>query len=275
MIHLGNRTLAAGGIRNWNTTCPTGSSTAAGQNGLRPTWINNDDQTTPQSSDLSAFGAVFGQNTQIGILYHVSNVDVLSGTTPQPCFFDVVLTFSDSTSVTVPVQATDWFGTNTEVLPGHTNTDGSGLETQHVLGIYHGVQNTDPAPTDDGGTGGAPQDRRGGDVLHLTPEPWASNPVGKTLQFITFQESSARRTAARRSPTRSTPPPPSTPPPSATRPPTTRTSAPAAPPPSTSILSPSAAQPAFRSRPPAAAVLLTTSSRSTLMPPRSTRARSS
>ncbi len=54
MIHMGNRTVAAGGIRNWNATCPAGSATAQGQNGLRPSWLNNDDQTTPQTSDLSA-----------------------------------------------------------------------------------------------------------------------------------------------------------------------------------------------------------------------------
>ncbi len=110
---------------------------------------------------------------------------MLSGTTPQPCFFDVVLTFSDSTSVTVPVQATDWFGTNTEVLPGHTNTDGSGLETQHVLGIYHGVQNTDRA-TDGGGTNGALKIDEA--VMSSTSlQNLGFNPVGKTLQFITFQ----------------------------------------------------------------------------------------
>jgi hypothetical protein len=182
MIHLGNRTLAAGGIRNWNVTCPTGSATAAGQNGLRPVWLNNDDQTTPQTSDLSAFGAVFGPNTMLGILYHVSNVDTLSGTTPQPCFFDVTLSFTDSTSVTVPVQATDWFGTNAQVLPGHNNSDGSGLETQRVLGIYHGTQNTDRAS--DAPTGALKVDEAVISTASLSNVGFSA--VGKTLQFITF-----------------------------------------------------------------------------------------
>jgi hypothetical protein len=179
MIHMGNRTIAAGGIRNWSTSCPQGTTNG---NGLRPNWINNDDQTTPQTSDLSAFGAVFGPNTMLGLLYHMSNVDTgFTGT------FDVTLTFTDGTSVTLTPQATDWFGTNTQVLASHNNTDGYGLESQQVLGIYHGTSNTDRA-TDSGGTTGALKVDEAvistASILNKTGGTF--NPVGKTLQSITF-----------------------------------------------------------------------------------------
>jgi hypothetical protein len=178
MIHMGNRTVAAGGIRNWSATCPQGTTNG---NGLRPSWLNNDDQTTPQTSDLSAFGAVFGPNTMLGLLYHVSNVDAVTTLAS----FDVLLQFTDGTSVTVTPSATDWFGTNAQVLPGHTNSDGSGLETQRVLGIYHGTSNTDRA-TDGGGTSGALKVDEA--VISTTSlQNIGFNPVGKTLQFITFQ----------------------------------------------------------------------------------------
>jgi hypothetical protein len=180
MIHMGNRTIAAGGIRNWSPTCPQGTTTG---NGLRPVWLNNDDQTTPQTSDLSAFGAVFGANTMLGLLYHMSNVDAgFTGT------FDVTLTFTDATSVTLTPQCTDWFGTNGQVLASHNNTDGYGLENQRVLGIYHGTSNTDQA-NDGGGSAGALKVDEAviSTTSILNKTGGAFNPVGKTLQSITFQ----------------------------------------------------------------------------------------
>ncbi|MGQ0627768.1 MAG: DVUA0089 family protein, partial [Phycisphaerales bacterium] len=145
MIHLGNRNLAAGGLRAWaaNSTLWTGQGgTATTNNGVRPIWLNNDDQTTPQTSLMNSLGAVFGPATKVAFLYHMSNVDTFNGA-PRPAFFDVTLGFSDGSSFTASVQATDWFGTNTQVLPGPA-TD-SGIEVQRVLGTYRGVQNTDRA----------------------------------------------------------------------------------------------------------------------------------
>ena len=146
MVHLGNRDLAAGGIRAFSlpgTTWPAQGGSATTQNGLSPLWLSNPDHTGPQTSSMTGLNAVFGPHTKMGLLYHMSNVDTVSGTTPRPAFFDVVLGFSNGSFATVAVQATDWFGTNTQVLPGPTAS--GGLEAQRVLGIYHGVQNTDIA----------------------------------------------------------------------------------------------------------------------------------
>src|SRR6185503_13325583 len=124
MIHLGDRTLVANGARNWSGSCQTGTST--NNNGLSPIWLNDNNQTTPQTSSMTSLNAVFGPNTRIGILYHVS--DVPTAAVQKYATFDVTLAFTDSTSVTVRVQATDWFGTNTQVLPDAL--PGSGLEKQ-------------------------------------------------------------------------------------------------------------------------------------------------
>jgi len=186
MIHLGNRALAAGGIRNWSvagTQWPASGGTATTNNGLRPLWINNDDQTTPQTSSMTGLSAVFGANTKIGILYHISNVDILSGTTPREATFDVTLSFTDATNITVRVQGSDWFGGASatpynQVLPGPT----AGVEAQRVLGIYNGVQNTDKG--DPASTGPLKVDEA---VISTSSLQGAGfNPTGKTLSAITF-----------------------------------------------------------------------------------------
>lgn len=183
MVHMGNRDLAAGGIRAFSpigTTWPAQGGTATTQNGLSPLWLSNPDHTGPQTSSMSGLNAVFGANTKMGVLYHMSNVDTLSGTTPRPAFFDVVLGFTDGSFATVTVQATDWFGTNTQVLPGAVT--GTGLEVQRVLGIYHAVQNTDIAAD-------APTGRlKVMEAVISTAELISAgfDPTGRTLASVTF-----------------------------------------------------------------------------------------
>ena len=186
MIHLGNRALAAGGIRNWSapgTNWPAGGGTATTNNGLRPLWINNDDQTTPQTSSMTGLNAVFGPNTKVGILYHISNVDILSGTTPREATFDVTLSFTDATSVTVRVQGSDWFGGASatpynQVLPGPM----AGAEAQRVLGIYRGVENTDKG--DPANTGHLKVDEA--IISTASMQGLGFDATGKTLSAITF-----------------------------------------------------------------------------------------
>jgi glucose/arabinose dehydrogenase len=137
IVHLGNRNLAAGSSRQFVSTCPASGSTSVV--GMTPSWLSNPDQTTPQTTVTSSLGAVFGSATRLGILYHVSNVDSASTLAT----YDVTLGFTDSTSTTVTVQATDWASTNTQTLPAAAT--GSGLEAQRVLGTYHAVQSTDQA----------------------------------------------------------------------------------------------------------------------------------
>jgi hypothetical protein len=150
MVHVGNRNLTGGGTgRPWapsGTLWPSGGGTSTNENGLLPLWLNNDDQRGDQISSMTGMNAVFGPSTKIGILYHISNVGVSSGTTPYPATFDVTLRFSDGAQTVVTVQGTDWFGGASanpynQVLPAAPIT--SGLESQRVLGIYRGVDTTD------------------------------------------------------------------------------------------------------------------------------------
>jgi len=191
IVHLGNRALAAGGLRNWSTPgtlWPADGGTSTSLNGLRPIWLNDDDQTSnPQVSSMTGLNAVFGQNTQIGILFHISNVDLVSGTTPREATFDVTLTFTDSSSVMVRVQGSDWFGGTSanpynQVLP--LPAGDSGLEVQRVLGIYRGVQNTDKG--DEATTGPLKVHEAVITTSRLQSMAAPFDPVGKTLDSISF-----------------------------------------------------------------------------------------
>jgi hypothetical protein len=181
MIHLGNRNLVANGARAFiaGNPCPvTGNN-----NGIAPTWLNNVDQTTPQTSSMAALGAVFGPSTRVGVLYHAD--DVPTANTGQPQKFatvDMVLAFTDGSSTTVTLSSPDWFGTNAQVLPAASS--GSGLESQRLLGLYHATQNTDQAS--DAGTGGR---LKVFEAVVSTPAliDHGFNPVGKTLASVTFQ----------------------------------------------------------------------------------------
>ena len=184
MVHLGNRNVVANGARTFSppgTTWPAQGGTSTSNNGLSPLWLNNVDQTTPQTSSMTGLNAVMGPKTRIGLLYHASDVTV--GNFAK---FDVKLDFSDSTSVVVTVMATDWFWNNTGVLPPPTLA--SGLEVQRVLGIYRATQNTDKG-TDTGAV------QSGGwlkvDEAVISRDSLVNAGLldinGKTLTAITFQ----------------------------------------------------------------------------------------
>ncbi len=139
MVHLGDRNLAAGGGRAFSpsgTTWPAQGGAATTDNGLSPIWLNNPDQTGPQTSSMASLNAVFGPATQIGVLYHMANGGTSFGS------FDVTLAFTDGTSATVTLDATDWFGTNTTAMPAPR----AGAVIQRKMGgPWRAVQATDRA----------------------------------------------------------------------------------------------------------------------------------
>jgi hypothetical protein len=124
IVHVGDRNLVDNG--NWAFDV-----VADGDNvGIQPSWLPNVDQTGTQSSNLSAPVTLDGTSA-IGVLYQVSN----GGGN-----FDVTLGFSDSSSVTVSVNAPDWFQNQ---FPG---APGSGVALQAQLGVYPGTEQVDRAP---------------------------------------------------------------------------------------------------------------------------------
>jgi hypothetical protein len=93
IVHLGN--TGAGMAKNWDNVAD------ADNLGVRPSWLaDNSAHIQPQITTLPS-PIVLDSNSSIGILYHVSN----SGGN-----FDVVLNFTDSTSITVTLRGADWFG---------------------------------------------------------------------------------------------------------------------------------------------------------------------
>lgn len=181
MVHLGNRNLAAGGGRAFSpfgTTWPAQGGTATTDNGIQPLWLDNPDHTGPQTSSLTALNAVWGGDTQLGVLYHMANGGSSYGT------FAITLEFDGgASSVTVDVDATDWFGTNTTNMPAAH----AGVVTQRKLGSpYHGVQNTDRAT--DGGTSANKLwvDEAIIDTSSLIFGV-GFDPIGKTLTAISFE----------------------------------------------------------------------------------------
>jgi len=169
MIHLGDRTRVANGIRNWAESCPP-----TNDNGLRPAWLSYDDQTGTQYSSMTSLNAVFGPDTKVGVLYHTTDVS-----TPYYASFDVTLEFSGFGAISIPVLSTDWFVTNGQVMP----LPGVGVEEQRLLGIYHAVSGTDRAA--DAGSGGRLKINEA--VISTASLAAAGiDPTGQTLISISF-----------------------------------------------------------------------------------------
>ncbi len=127
LVHLGDRSL------HWAYDL-----TADGDNiGVQPTWQVNADQTGPQVSDVSSLGIVLEPNAEIGVLHQISS----GGGS-----FDVTLTFTDATSVTVRAAGPDWFG-GTNAVPARN----AGVSSQARIGganaTWPAVQNVDAADT--------------------------------------------------------------------------------------------------------------------------------
>jgi hypothetical protein len=125
IVHLGDRRTVANAARNWDSSGTT-------NNGAQPSWLLNNDQTTPQASPLSSVTATLTSESRIGVLYQVSD----SGGR-----FDCVLGFTDNSTVTVTMRAPDWFHSQTPPAPG------AGMIVQRQLGVYDATDSTDVANT--------------------------------------------------------------------------------------------------------------------------------
>ncbi len=103
IVHLGN--TGAGNAKTWDTVVD-------GDNlGVQPNWLPDPSaHTQPQVTTLAS-PILLDANSSIGVLYQVSN---------NGGQFDMVLGFTDSTTVTVTFRGADWFGpTNPPAaLPG-------------------------------------------------------------------------------------------------------------------------------------------------------------
>jgi hypothetical protein len=122
MVHLG--LTGPGSPRLWDPT-PNGDG-----RGVQPDWLTTLDQSTPQRTDLAALNLGMGANTQVGVIYNVSN----GGGT-----FSASLEFSDSSSATVTLQGPDWFTDQSPPGPG------AGVAVQRQLGVYTATAGQDLA----------------------------------------------------------------------------------------------------------------------------------
>jgi hypothetical protein len=143
IVHLGTRTSA--GFQPTTTTWASPTTTTP-NNGYLPLWLPGDVASgtaaynhTTWTSSTTGLNATFGDNTKLGLIYHMTNLSANVGS------FQVTLTFADTATTTVTVQGTDWFGGNSATpyngaLPA---SPPAGVETHRVLGIYNAVQNFD------------------------------------------------------------------------------------------------------------------------------------
>src|SRR5207244_1496837 len=108
-----------------------------------------------------------------GVLYHVSH----NGGN-----FDVVLRFTDNSSVTVTLKANDWFGATNPPAPG----PGVAAQTRLASTTYTGTNNTDLP-----GIGSWPSDSLAVTEAVVTVQSLIQAGLGnianKTLTSITFQ----------------------------------------------------------------------------------------
>jgi hypothetical protein len=141
--------------------------------GVRPTWDSTVNHLSPMVTDVSAQNIVIQPDTQIGVLYQISN----GGGS-----FQVVLTFTDASTATVTLAGPDWYnlpvvaaggaGVTSQTRfggvnwPATTSNDSAliGIVPTNNLSVFEGVISAAEMIAD--GLG---------------------NHVGKTLQSITFQ----------------------------------------------------------------------------------------
>ncbi len=137
-----------------NTQTWASPTTAAPAEGRLPLWLQGDpvtgfatyDHYSNVLSNVSAMNAVFGDDTRLGLIYHMTNLGANVGS------FNVTLTFADSFQAQVTCNGTDWFG-GASATPCNASLPASpqpGVEAHRVLGVYNAVQNIDrgdPAST--------------------------------------------------------------------------------------------------------------------------------
>jgi hypothetical protein len=164
IVHLGNRAA----LWPYEASAPGTSANV----GIRPDWDTNPDHTTPQIT--SGLNIPMFANTEIGFLYQVSNAGNTSGT------FQVVLGFSDSTSVACTLAGPDWF--QTPAVPARN----AGVSVQQRLGT------TWPATNSNDLAGTAPTNQYLNVIEGIISVPQMitsglGDQSGKTLTSITFQ----------------------------------------------------------------------------------------
>jgi len=164
IVYMGNRNTVANGIRAFDLKAD------GDDNGVQPDWLPEVDQTGPKTTDVSGMNLAMGADTKIGFLYQVTNGGGA---------FETVLSFADSTSMIVSLQAPDWFFNPLPAAPA------LGVESQVQQGVFAGVQATDRAEP------GAPLN-----VVEAVVSTQSliaggiGDPTGKTLSSITFQNRS-------------------------------------------------------------------------------------
>jgi hypothetical protein len=168
IVHLGN--TGTGTTRTWDTV--VGGGTA--NRGVMPAWLpSTNAHTFPQVTDVSSQNLVLDANSSLGFLYHVTNGGGQ---------FQVLLTFTDSSTVTLTLGANDWFGPTNPPAPL------PGVASQSRLGgtTFTGTSNTD-APT----IQVWPTQALAVTEAVITPQSIAAaglgNVVGRQLASITFQ----------------------------------------------------------------------------------------
>ena len=125
IVHIGNRDT----VDNFNhifDEFEDGDDT-----GVRPTWLPDSAQEGPHTSDLRTGRFLrMGENTEIGVIYQVSN----GGGD-----FDMTLGFYDGSSAVVRLSAPDWFGDQNPAAPA------LGVAAQRQLGTFTGSDSVDLA----------------------------------------------------------------------------------------------------------------------------------
>ncbi len=127
LVQLGNRNACDNGNHTFNATA-NGDIT-----GVQPSWLPNVDQSGPQTTPLAGLNLAMGPNTKVGVIANASNGGAA---------FQVMLTFTDSSSAVVFIDVPDWFGSQ-PVLPPEP-----GAETQSSLGTFFGTSQVDAGTPD-------------------------------------------------------------------------------------------------------------------------------
>lgn len=128
IVHLGDRNVTDAGNHIFDLVPD------ADDVGTQPNWlINTDQRSLPQSTDVSSLSLTMGGQTSIGVIYNASNGG-------NSC--DMILGFTDSSSVAVRLAAPDWFGN--QVVQG----GGAGVIFQEQFGLFHGAALVDSGVPD-------------------------------------------------------------------------------------------------------------------------------
>lgn len=174
MIMLGNRNLVNGAGYAFDTVVDTD------ERGIVPTWLPDPDLTGAQVTTIAS-PILITPDTQIGVIYHISNGGGI---------FEMVLGFTDSSTLTVPLHGPDWFGPQDNWFSGNSIPSpipaSGGVASLSRLGIFNSVSNIDNANVT-GATLNATE------IVVTVPQlvfDGFGDISGKSLSSITFQNPS-------------------------------------------------------------------------------------